>query len=279
MNLQQFITVSRIYWDNTMKILKISMLALGTSLCGLAQADVIGVKADASYWFYDGKAQVQPKPNTSSLANQTGIDDLLLNPYAGLSAPEEKLDRKGSAQISLAFEHPIPLIPNAKIRYVNLKSQTEKEFAGQPFYDLDIAHTDFILYYEILDNIVDADVGFGATTLDGDVTTLLADPTSSLYKMGKVDINKTVPVIYGSAGVKLPFTGLSAKAELLYSNFNDTKITDAQAELQYNFIDNLLVDVGLKAGYRILNIKLDDYEKNDLKFDFKGPYLGIDIHF
>ncbi|MEK5794670.1 hypothetical protein VXE63_21655, partial [Acinetobacter nosocomialis] len=44
-------------------------------------------------------------------------------------------------------------------------------------------------------------------------------------------------------------------------------------------IDNLLVDVGLKAGYRILNIELDDYEKNDLKFDFKGPYVGLDIHF
>jgi hypothetical protein len=137
-----------------MKILKISILALGTSFCGLAQADVIGVKADASYWFYDGKAQVQPKLNTSSLANQTGVDNLLLNPYAGLSAPEEKLDRKGSAQISLAFEHPIPLIPNAKIRYVNLKSQTEKEIAGQPVYDLNIDHTDFLLYYEILDNIV-----------------------------------------------------------------------------------------------------------------------------
>jgi len=253
-----------------MKILKISMLALGTSICGLAQADVIGVKADASYWFYDGKAKVQPKSNTSSLSNQTGVNDLLLNPYAGLSAPEENLDRKGSAQISLAFEHPIPLIPNAKIRYVNLKSQTEKELAGQPVYDLNIDHTDFILYYEILDTIVNADVGLGATNLNGDIKTL---------NVSKVDIDKTVPVIYGSAGVKLPFTGLSAKGELLYSNFNDTKITDAQAELQYNFIDNLLVDVGLKAGYRILDVKLDDYKKNDLKFDFKGPYIGLDIHF
>ena len=117
---------------------------------------------------------------------------------------------------------------------------------------------------------MNADVGFGATNLNGDVKTL---------NLTKTDIDKTIPVIYGSAGVKLPFTGLSAKGELLYSNFNDAKITDAQAELQYNFIDNLLVDVGLKAGYRILNIELDDYEKNDLKFDFKGPYVGLDIHF
>ncbi len=250
-----------------MKILKISMFAIGTSICGLAQADVIGVKADASYWFYDGKAQVQPN-NTTSLSNQTGVDNLLLDPYA--DSREYDLDRKGSAQISLAIEHPIPLIPNAKIRYVNLKSQTEKELAGQPVYDLNIDHTDFILYYEILDTIVNADVGLGATNLNGDIKTL---------NVRKTDIDKTVPVIYGSAGVKLPFTGLSAKAELLYSNINDTKITDAQAELQYNFIDNLLVDVGLKAGYRILDVQLDDYDKNDVKFNFKGPYIGLDMHF
>lgn len=231
-----------------MKVLKLSLLALGIGLSGLAQADVIGVKGDLSYWAYDGQA---------NMAAQTAASD-------------QDLERKGAAQLSLAIEHPVPLIPNAKIRYVNLKTQTENEVAGQPVYDINMDHADFILYYEILDNIVNADVGVGATTLNGHVTTLA---------LSKTDIDKTVPVIYATAGAKLPFTGLSAKGEVLYSNFNDAKITDAQAELQYNFIDNLLVDVGLKAGYRILDIKLDDYEKNDLKFNFKGPYIGLDIHF
>ena len=231
-----------------MKVLKLSLLALGMGLSGLAQADVVGVKGDLSYWAYDGQA---------NMAAQTAASD-------------QDLDPKGAAQLSLAIEHPVPLIPNAKIRYVNLKTQTENEVAGQPVYDINMDHADFILYYEILDNIVNADVGVGATTLNGHVTTLA---------LSKTDIDKTVPVIYATAGAKLPFTGLSAKGEVLYSNFNDAKITDAQAELQYNFIDNLLVDVGLKAGYRILDIKLDDYEKNDLKFNFKGPYIGLDIHF
>ncbi len=231
-----------------MKVLKLSLFALGMGLSGLAQADVIGVKGDLSYWAYDGQA---------NMAAQTAASD-------------QDLERKGAAQLSLAIEHPVPLIPNAKIRYVNLKTQTENEVAGQPVYDINMDHADFILYYEILDNIVNADVGVGATTLNGHVTTLA---------LSKTDIDKTVPVIYATAGAKLPFTGLSAKGEVLYSNFNDAKITDAQAELQYNFIDNLLVDVGLKAGYRILDIKLDDYEKNDLKFNFKGPYIGLDIHF
>ena len=231
-----------------MKILKISMLTLGISLCTLAQADIIGVKADASYWTYDGQTNMQAQTSTS----------------------DQDLKYKGATQISFALEHPIPLLPNAKIRYVNLKTQTDHKVANQPVYDLDLDHTDFILYYEILDNIINADVGFGASTLNGQVKTLASN---------QVDIDKTIPVIYGSAGVKLPFTGLSAQSELLYNHINNTQITDAQAEIQYNFIDNLLVDVGLKAGYRVLNIKLDDYKKNDLKLDFKGPYIGLNIHF
>ena len=60
---------------------------------------------------------------------------------------------------------------------------------------------------------------------------------------------------------------------------NDVKITDAQAELQYDFIQSVAVDLGLKAGYRILNIELDDLDNRDMKFEFKGPYVGLNAHF
>lgn len=127
-------------------------------------------------------------------------------------------------------------------------------------------HADFILYYEILDNIVMPEM----LKITQSIVTTLA--------LSKTDIDKTVPVIYATAGAKLPFTGLSAKGEVLYSNFNDAKITDAQAELQYNFIDNLLVDVGLKAATVFWTLNWTT-TKNDLKFNFKGPYIGLDIHF
>ena len=231
-----------------MKVLKLSLLALGMGLSGLAQADVIGVKGDLSYWAYDGQA---------NMAAQTAASD-------------QDLERKGAAQLSLAIEHPVPLIPNAKIRYVNLKTQTENEVAGQPVYDINMDHADFILYYEILDNIVNADVGVGATTLNGHVTTLA---------LSKTDIDKTVPVIYATAGAKLPFTGFSAKAEATYTNVNDVKITDAQAELQYDFVKSIALDLGAKVGYRVLNIELNDLDQRDMKFDFKGPYIGLNAHF
>ena len=109
-----------------------------------------------------------------------------------------------------------------------------------------------------------------ATVLNGDITA---------YTGKRMDIDKTYPIAYLSGEVKLPFTGLSAKGEATYTNFDDARITDALAEVKYKFADNLLIDLGLTAGYRVLNIDLDDYDNNDLKFEFKGPYVGLEAHF
>lgn len=225
-----------------MKVAQAGLLTLGVALSGLAQADLVALKGDISYWAYDGHAEM-----TNSVPDT-----------------EEKLDNDGAVQFSVALEHPVPIIPNAKIRYVNLDTQTKHSA-----YDVNLDHADFILYYEILDNVVDLDIGAGATTLNGHI--------NSLSK--RTNIDETYPIIYGTVGGKLPFTGLSAKAEMTYSNFNDAQLTDALAEIQYNFIDNMLVDVGLKAGYRIFTADLDDYDRSDIKLEFKGPYIGLDAHF
>ena len=222
-----------------MKVAQAGLLALGVGLSGLALADLVALKGDISYWAYDGHAETVP-------------------------FSKEKLDNEGAVQFSVALEHPVPIIPNAKIRYVNLDTQTERSA-----YDVNLDHADFILYYEILDNVVDLDIGAGATTLNGHINRLDQ----------RTNIDETYPIIYGTVGGKLPFTGLSAKAELTYSNFDDAQLTDALAEIQYNFIDNMLVDVGVKVGYRIFTVDLDDYNHNDIKLDFKGPYIGLDAHF
>ena len=230
-----------------MKTLKISLLALGIGLSGLVQADFVGVKGDVSYWGYDGKANMSSQ-----------------------SQDDQDLDQKGAAQLSIAVEHPVPFIPNAKIRYVNLDTQTKAETLGQPNYSVDLDHGDFILYYELLDNIVSVDAGIGATVLDGHITSFTGK---------RVEVDETYPIAYLSGEVKLPFTGFSAKGEATYTNYDDARITDALAEVKYDFADNLLIDLGVKAGYRILNIDLDDYDNNDLKFEFKGPYIGLEAHF
>lgn len=224
---------------------KLSAFALTLGLSSFAQADFIGLKGDVSYWNLDGKANIDKK-----------------------HLSDQDIDSDSTVQASVAFEHPIPIIPNVKLKYTKLDTETESSIDLAKT-EINLDHTDLIFYYEILDNVVKADVGVGATKLNGTVKQFAQS----------VDVDEYAPIIYAEAGAKLPFTGLSAKAEATYTNVNDVKITDAQAELQYDFIQSIAVDLGLKAGYRILNIELDDLDNRDMKFEFKGPYVGLNAHF
>ncbi|KAF1018968.1 MAG: hypothetical protein GAK29_04070 [Acinetobacter bereziniae] len=248
-----------------MKATQLPLFIAALSLSSFAQADFIGLKGDISYWSIDGTSQINHK--TSNLSNKTGVDNLLLDPYVDLNSKYD-LDQKGTIQASVAFEHPIPIIPNVKLKYTKLNTETDtKTELAKTKIDLD--HTDFILYYEILDNIVKTDIGVGATKLNGSVKQFSEN----------VNVDEYAPIIYAEAGAKLPFTGLSAKAEATYTNINDVKITDVQAKVQYDFIKSIVLDLGAKVGYRVLNIELSDLDQRDMKFDFKGPYIGLNAHF
>ena len=224
----------------------LTTLLLGFGLSTLSHADLVGVKADLSYWDFDG--------------------------YSQDNNFKHELDRQGTAQLSVAVEHPVPLLPNAKIKYVNLDSNSEQSTPANAS-EIELNNIDYILYYELLDTVVHADVGAGLTQLDGTVQNL----TNAAFN--QYDLDEYSPLLYATVGVKLPFTGMSAKAEAIYSHGSASQKTDVQAELQYNFIDNLLVDVGAKIGYRIMQVDVEQEQRPDLQLEFKGPYIGLDIHF
>ena len=224
----------------------LTSLLLGFGLSSFSHADVIGAKADLSYWNFDG--------------------------YSQDNNFKHELDRQGTAQLSVAVEHPLPLLPNAKIRYVNLDSNSEQSSPANAA-DIKLNNIDYILYYELLDTVVHADIGAGLSNLDGTVRNLNAGA------LNQYDLDEYSPLLYATVGVKLPFTGTSAKAEAIYTHGSDSKKTDVQAELQYDFIDNLLVDVGAKVGYRMMQVDFEQDQRPDLRLEFKGPYIGLDVHF
>ena len=75
-----------------MKTLQLPLFIATLGLCSVAQADFIGLKGDISYWNVDGKANIDEK-----------------------KWADQDLDRKGTVQASVAFEHPVPIIPNVKV--------------------------------------------------------------------------------------------------------------------------------------------------------------------
>ncbi len=238
------------------KFLTSCMFAVSTlAMSTMAQADMLGLYASADYWDLGGDYS---ESASRYAANNHDLD----------------LDDKGVGQFAVSFEHPIPLIPNARIRYTGIEAETEKQdSANNPVYEINLDNTDFILYYEILDLIVSADIGIAAKNLDGDVVYNNATASS------KLDISETAAMLYGAVGADLPFTGLSVRGEVLTTSYGDIQITDALAEIKYDFIDGLLLDVGAKVGYRVLDIQLDDQDDIDTDFNFNGPYFGLEMHF
>lgn len=153
-----------------MQSLKLFCLILGLGAVSSAQADFIGVKASIDYWNYSTD---------------------LNNPASAL--PQPQLEDDHGMSFSVAVEHPVPFLPNAKIKHSNLQAESDQSFAGVKSHQVDLDYSDFILYYEILDNVVSADVGFGAKLLDGDLQQNFTQNT---------EISETLPMLYAEAGGK-----------------------------------------------------------------------------
>jgi len=183
--------------------------------------------------------------------------DTLIGLYAGADglvntgeSNNISADNKVVGSYYLAFDHPVPLLPNVKLRY------TRSDQNG-----LDDQFLDALGYYEVLDNIVKLDVGLGAKRV-----------------IATNNGTTNIPAAYVSAGGKLPFTGLSAKAEAFVGKGINADFSDVNAEVKYNFIENIAIDLGVRAGYRIMTVNLDNSgTSSDIKV--QGPYLGMEAHF
>lgn len=193
-------------------------------------------------------------------------------------------DTKLSGAYSLAFEHPVPFLPNAKLRYSKISQSSVDNQEMTPYglgvYNetLSIENLDAIAYYEILDNVVSIDIGAGAKKINVELNQNGHVVGTNLYGSYDVKYDDTLPALYAAVGGKLPLTGLSAKAELLAGKKSDADFTDFNAEIKYNFIKTLLVDVGAKLGYRNMKVNVDNNPDID-QVTMKGPYLGVEVHF
>ncbi|HOY21998.1 MAG TPA: TIGR04219 family outer membrane beta-barrel protein [Cellvibrio sp.] len=242
---------------------KLPLLLACSLLAPIAQADtVFGIYAGAGTWQsdYDGKAG-----NPAVTLKELGVQEHMNNYFY------------------VAVEHPIPILPNIRFSQINISSsQTAtitQDFAiGDTAYtadeevstDFDLSHRDATLYYEILDNWINFDLGVTARQFDGYARSSSANADENLT------IDMTLPMIYGKAQFDLPFTGLSAGVEAHYSSYQENSLNDYSAKLTYLF--DSFVDLGVEVGYRKMSLKVSD---NDLEADMtlKGPYAALIAHF
>ncbi len=198
-------------------------------------------------------------------------------------------DDEYQGSYSVAFEHPIPLIPNAKIAYTTLDTvggttiNSNFTFSGATYNantqldtTLAASYIDYTLYYEVFDNDL-LTFDFGLTARDLDTYITVVEPNTDIDS--DLSASGYIPMLYVSTIVGLPFTGFNFFAEGNYVSYDSQTIYDLQAGVSYELLDNLAVDVDLTLGYRTVKLELNDLDDfySDLTFD--GAFAGVIVHF
>jgi outer membrane protein len=223
-----------------------------------AQADFIGGSVEATYWYagLGGDASI----GSASVDIEDDLD----------------FDKKSFFELAATVEHPVPLIPNVRLKYSDL-DQTENGTLGSAFdgvsagfieTNLDLSNVGLVLYYEILDNWVSADVGLDLRKFDGQLKISNATQTS------QTDIDEFLPLGYVSAEFAMPFTDMSAGVEISAISYSGNSIHDAKVRLRQGFSLAFI-----EIGYRQMGIKFDDLSNTDVDIDFSGVYLSTGLDF
>ena len=238
-------------------------------LCvGTAQADFVGLNIGANHW--------TPDLNGSFGGNSIGDTTIDLMTDLGLDEP-------APSNIVLILEHPVPLLPNVKYQSLDLDSSGSSNPGGLDFNGtnfpgainstFDLSHDDIVLYYEVLDNWVNLDLGLDLKVFDGEVEMTDSGPSPSTET---VLIDETVPLFYISARFDLPFSGFYIGADI-NNNFNtgDGSAEDSSIMLGYESGSGL----GIEGGIKKFSLELDDINNINTDLEYDGIYLNGYLHF
>jgi len=187
-------------------------------------------------------------------------------------------DTESQGYFFVTLEHPVPIIPNARLTYTKIdhtgSGNTNFVFDGVT-YNGDINNTikietlDLLLYYEVLDNVVNVDLGLNIRNLKVDfvLTGATAETTTD-------SANEIIPMIYALVGFS-PIPDLIISGEMSYVAYDGSSISDFTAKVAYttNFF------VGIEAGYRSQKFELDDVEETNTDLTFDGPFVGAYLKF
>jgi len=235
------------------------MMAMGASLMVAApvvSADILGVGATVGYWDadYSGKAS-------------KGNDRVDLERDLNLSSDS-------NANLTAYFEHPVPVLPNVRLAYTRTKQSGNGQLntgydgvSGAVRSELELEQLDVTLYYEILDNWVNLDLGLTVRDFSGEL--LVRSSTDS----SETKADAVLPLVYVAARFDLPFTGVSVGGDANAITYDGDSVYDFNVYGQYEM--SLLQ---LRAGYRQISLDYDDGDDN-LDIELSGPFVSAGLRF
>ena len=225
-------------------------------------ATILGFQVGGGSWEHD------PSGYISTDLDGVGVTADLKNDF--------QLAEDSEGYVYFSLEHPVPLIPN--IKYMNTKLTSagsgtltsDFDFNGVTYSassavttKLKLDQTDYILYYEILDNVVSLDIGLNAKQIDGEAT-VNSDTTT---------FSGTIPMLYVGAEIMLP-AGFSIVGEISTISAAGNEITDTAVKLTYTTDFNLGLEVGTRSQDYVIDV--DNVNAN---MKFSGIFAGVYFKF
>ena len=235
-----------------------------TTLATVSNADFLGAEVGFGVWNTKTTGDIRKGSDNISFEDDLGFNGNKANNY-----------------FYVLFDHPLPLIPNVKIQKTNFSTSANGKmtkvitFANQQFTldesissKLVLDQTDLILYYRVLDNWVNLDLGLTVRAIEGNINikgTATIDESFDII----------IPMIYTRGQFDLPFSGLSAEVDFNYIGYMGNTFLDLKAGLKYEFES----DFGLTAGYRTQKLEIDDIDDIYGSVNNSGVYAGLFYHF
>ena len=239
-----------------MRKFTVSLILALSALSGNANADALGLYIGGGVWDHD----------PSGYFGTTGDDPI--NMETNLKYVGEK-----DSYVYAAFEHFVPFVPNIRIESASMghtgTSSVTVDFNGQTVNTgsasvINMDTTDAILYWRLLDNWVNFDLGFNARKLDADFT------------MGAetVAVSETIPMLYLAVQFDLPLTGLSIGADINNVSYSDAKYQDIRVRALYE-----MGVIGIELGLKTTTLDLKGLDTIESSIEFKGMMVGAFLHF
>jgi len=231
-------------------------------MIGTAEAEFVGLNIDGY------SAQPSQSYNSSSIDL---VDDL-------------DVDNPAQTSMVLILEHPIAVLPNIRYQSYNMGSSNNRSInsdfsfnQGSPGFgsdsnaSYDLSSNDLVLYYQLLNNWIDLDMGVDLKRLDGQVSQ--AEPGNS------VDIDETIPLLHLSARVDLPINGLYVGANI-NSNIVDLGISESGAQdstIMLGFENG--TGLGIAGGIKSFSLELNNSNDANTDLEYDGLFVNGYLNF
>jgi outer membrane protein len=246
------------------RALRLPTLALLASFAAGSHADMLGFRIGAYSWQPDYEGTVRSGGEKVDLQRDLGYSD------------------DDASVIFLALEHPVPVLPNVLLQHTQLDSSASTvlnrsftfddvtySISDSVTTDVDLTHTDLTLYYEILDNWVELDLGLTVRHFSNEVSIRSATAGDS-----SADLSVTLPMVYAAARFNLPLSGLYIAVDGSGASYSGDRLIDYRALIGYE----TSIGLGVEVGMRKFDLSYeDDNDEANIKAD--GVYGQVFYHF